>query len=362
MATDLLSVDIATDLPCEVDVERLAATDAVQGGTVQGGTVQDSAVQDSAVQGSAGLTTPDVSLQQNLPAVASRSRSMFSDYVQLTKPRIVVMILVTTAATAVIGAGGLVSGVELCWLLFATGLVAASAGAANQVWEREIDRRMPRTASRPLPTGRVAVLPASIFVLALGLVGTGLLHQMFGVMPAIAGAATWLLYVLVYTPMKTRTAWNTTVGAVAGALPVLIGYTAMGGSLAAWTPWLLLFVLVTWQYPHFMSIAWMYRRQYDEAGFCMTTTVEPSGRSAGWQSIAGSIGLLVCAVALCWIPSGDLGAVLGSIAVIVSAFPMLRASIRFASERNDAMARKLLRSSLLVLPAILAIVTIRVFW
>ena len=185
---------------------------------------------------------------------------------------------------------------------------------------------------------------------------------MFGWAPAMAGAATWLLYVLIYTPMKTRTAWNTTVGAVAGALPVLIGYTAMGGSLMAWTPWLLVAVLVTWQYPHFMSIAWMYRRQYAEAGFCMTTTVEPTGRSAGWQSIAGSIGLLFCAVALCWIPSGIIGAVLGSIAAFASGYPMLRASINFAADPNDVLARKLLRSSLLVLPAILAIVTIRVFW
>jgi protoheme IX farnesyltransferase len=173
---------------------------------------------------------------------------------------------------------------------------------------------------------------------------------------------TWLSYVLVYTPMKTRTSWNTTVGAVAGALPVLIGYTAVGGSLADWTPWLLFGVLVAWQYPHFMAIAWLYRRQYAEAGFCMSTTVDPSGRSASVQSVVGSISLIVCGVVLCWIPAGWVSAVVAVAAVIASGTPMLLASIRFAVQPIDPHARKLLRSSLLVLPAVLAIVTLRLFW
>ncbi|NND97787.1 MAG: protoheme IX farnesyltransferase [Pirellulaceae bacterium] len=284
------------------------------------------------------------------------------DYVQLTKPRIVVMILVTTMATAVMGAQGLVALSDLVWLLLGTALVAGSAGAANQIWERVIDCSMARTANRPLPDGRLDLVPATLFTAAIGLVGSALLAQVFGMIPALAGIATWLLYVLVYTPMKTRTAWNTTVGAVAGALPVLIGYTATGGSLMAWTPWLLVGVLVAWQYPHFMSIAWMYRRQYDEAGFRMTTTVEPSGRSAGWQSIAGSIALIACGITLAWIPGGMIAPILATLGVIAACYPMLKASIRFAASPNDAMARKLLRSSLLVLPALLLIVTLRVFW
>lgn len=295
-------------------------------------------------------------------SAAVKSPSTFQDYVQLTKPRIVVMILVTTCATAMIGAGSTVSAVDMTWLLIGTGAIAASAGAANQIWERAIDRRMTRTANRPLPSGRQQALPAVLFTAVLGIVGTALLTTKFGSTPAMAGVATWLLYVLVYTPMKTRTAWNTTVGAVAGALPVLIGYTATGGAITDWTPWLLVGVLVAWQYPHFMSIAWMYRRQYAEAGFCMTTTIEPTGRSAGWQSIAGSIALIGCAIALCWIPAGAVGAGVGTLAVIAASAPMLLASLRFSIEPNDVLARKLLRSSLLVLPAVLAVVTIRVFW
>lgn len=283
------------------------------------------------------------------------------DYVQLTKPRIVVMILVTTVMTAVIGAGGLIGATSMFLLLFGTAFVAASAGAANQIWERLIDQHMPRTANRPLPSGRVNTIPAALYTAALGFTGVAILAFGFGSEPAIAAAATWLMYVLIYTPMKTRTQWNTTVGAVAGALPVLIGYTATGGTFADWTGWLLVGVLVAWQYPHFMSIAWMYRKQYDEAGFKMTTTVEPTGHHAGLQSISGSIVLIASGIALAWIPGGLISPILASVGVFAATYPMLKASIRFKASPNDQSARKLLRSSLLVLPAVLLIITIRVF-
>tara|TARA_R110002049_G_scaffold2750_8_gene22297 strand:+ start:255651 stop:256670 length:1020 start_codon:yes stop_codon:yes gene_type:complete len=296
----------------------------------------------------------------------SRSRAgqggLFADLVQLTKPRIVVMILVTTVASSLIAAGHLVAAETLFWLLLGTGMVAGSAGAANQIWERVIDCEMARTATRPLPDGRINLSVAFVFTAVLGIAGSAILWAWFGATPAVAGIATWLIYVLAYTPMKTRTAWNTTVGAIAGALPVLIGYTATGGSLSDPSGWLLLGVLATWQYPHFMAIAWMYRRQYAEAGFCMTTTVEPTGRSAGIQAIVGSLVLIACGIALCLIPAGIIGGVLGSIAVFVSCYPMLKASIRFARQPDDALARTLLRSSLLVLPAVLLVVTLRVFW
>jgi protoheme IX farnesyltransferase len=349
MATDIFSVDAATTMPRE-SVCLSGCSEAM------------SAI--GAGQGS-GLRMEASAAPSRLHARDDAGRSvsgLLSDYVQLTKPRIVVMILVTTMSTAMIGAGGLVPAVELLWLFAGTAAVAASAGAANQLWERVIDRRMTRTANRPLPAGRVGVVPAAVFTAVLGVLGTLLLHFLFGPRPALVGVWTWLLYVLVYTPMKTRTAWNTTVGAIAGALPVLIGYTAMDGSLAAPVPWLLVGVLVAWQYPHFMSIAWIYRRQYAEAGFCMSTTVEPSGRSAGLQSVAGSLALLGCGVVICCIPAGWFAAVAAVSAVCASGTPMLLSSIRFAREPSDARARRLLRSSLLVLPAVLAIVTLRLVW
>lgn len=299
------------------------------------------------------------------PAVASNSprtlRAIVADYVQLTKPRIVVMILVTTMASATIAAGHLLSAVDLFWLLLGTAAIAGSAGSANQVWERRIDQRMPRTASRPIPGGRLRPAPSSVFTAMLGTLGLCVLVAKFGLAPAVVGGLTWLVYVLIYTPLKIRTAWNTTVGAVAGALPVLIGYTAAGGGWLDPTGWLLFGVLAAWQYPHFMAIAWMYRRQYADAGFRMTTTVEPTGRSAGLQSVVGSLVLVACGLTLAVIPGGRLPGMIGAVAVVGCSLSMLLASVKFMSSPNDQTARRLLRSSLLVLPAVLAIATLRVF-
>ena len=287
---------------------------------------------------------------------------ILSDFVQLTKPRIVVMILVTTVATALIAAGGMISPSAMALLLIGTGMVAGSAGGANQIWERVIDRNMARTEVRPLPAARMSTGLATAFTASMGTLGLAILSMRFGTVPAAVGLVTWLLYVFVYTPMKTRTSWNTTVGAIAGALPMLIGYTALGGSLYGVTGWLLFGVLAAWQYPHFMSIAWLYRRQYGEAGFCMTTTVDPTGVSAAAQSIVGSIAVIGCGVWLCFLSPGMVPAIVCSVAVLAATLPMLKASVRFARSRDDLTARRMLRSSLLVLPAVLAVVTIRVFW
>jgi protoheme IX farnesyltransferase len=284
------------------------------------------------------------------------------DLVELTKPRIVMMILVTTIATAMIGAGGLVSITSMFWLLLGTGMIAGSAGAANQIWERVIDLNMTRTASRPLPDQRMTTATAVAFTSFIGILGTAVLWQQFAATPALAGVATWALYVLIYTPMKTRTSFNTTVGAVAGALPVLIGYTACGGQISDASGWLLVGVLGAWQYPHFMAIAWLYRRQYDEAGFKMSTTVDPTGFSAAVQAVTGSVALAACGIALCFIPSQSSLAWVGSVLVVAAVYPMLKASVLFYADRSDTNGRKLLRSSLLVLPAVLLIVTLRVFW
>ncbi|WP_197135850.1 protoheme IX farnesyltransferase [Crateriforma conspicua] len=295
----------------------------------------------------------------------SKSEAGFwSDVLVLSKPRIVTMILVTTVATAMIGtalrpegAGGL-SVVAMLWLLIGTGGVAASAGAANQIWERVIDQRMVRTAGRPLPAGRMSAAAAIGWALFWGLGGTVLLWAMFGAAPAIVGIATWALYVLVYTPMKTRTAWNTTVGAVAGALPVFMGFTAAGGRLADPTPWLLFGVLAAWQYPHFMSIAWLYRRQYKEAGFCMTTGSDPTGRSAAIQSLVGTLAIAGCGLVLCLQGGLVWWNFAGALAVLAACWPLWKASCRFAACPADDISRTMLRSSLLTLPGVLLVTTV----
>ncbi len=345
MATDLLSADLTTTR--SVSIGGREPVD-VHSGIQRAGQGRE-------------VVSDRTQAKESSETTASRSK-VLRDYFELTKPRIVMMILVTTSATAMIGAGGTFPIVDWFWLLLGTAAIAGSAGAANQIWERVIDCEMTRTANRPLPGGRVGVIPATAFTALVGVVGALVLWSKFGIAPAMSGIATWLIYVLVYTPLKTRTAWNTTVGAIAGALPVMIGYTATGGSIFDASGWLLFGVLATWQYPHFMSIAWMYRRQYDEAGFKMTTTVEPTGRSAGWQSIVGSLCLMLCGVAMCFVNEFSWFAIPAALCVVLATFPMLKASIGFSSAPNDKSARKLLRSSLLVLPAVLLVVTLRVFW
>lgn len=311
----------------------------------------------------------------NAPAVAPENAStdatekiaaqpgVFSDLISLSKPRIVVMILVTTVATALVGttvAGTSINALDWLALMLGTAGVAASAGAANQIWERVIDCGMPRTAVRPLPSQRMTTSVATAFAIIVGVAGAAALAMQFGWLPAAVGVATWILYVLVYTPMKVRTQWNTTVGAIAGALPVLIGYTATGGGLADGTGWLLFGILAAWQYPHFMAIAWLYRKQYAEAGFKMTTTEEPTGQSAGVQAIAGSLVILACGLWLCFAAGFDVGGVIAAVLVTVFTWPILKASIVFMRSRDDQTARKMLRASLMVLPLVLLVVTVRV--
>lgn len=298
---------------------------------------------------------------------SKREPTWIGDFIELTKPGIVTMILVTTVASAWIGIAS-PAGMPLslgAWLalLIGTGLIAGSAGAANQVWERQIDPLMPRTASRPLASRRMATMTGIAFTAVIGLLGTALLTWQFGAVPALVGLTTWAIYVLVYTPMKTRTSWNTTVGAIAGALPIFMGYTAAGGQMTDLTGWMLFGVLACWQYPHFMAIAWLCRRQYAEAGFQMTTAVDPSGRSAGWQSIVGAIALAACGVILCVAPAGELilsvASFITSLLVVAATWPLFSAAIHFSRQRDDLHARKMMRWSLVVLPAVLLVTTLR---
>ena len=186
-------------------------------------------------------------------------------------------------------------------------------------------------------------------------VGTAYLALAVGAVPAILGVLTWALYIGVYTPMKTRTEWNTTVGAIAGALPMLMGYTAAGGSLWDVEGWLLFGVLLLWQYPHFMAIAWMYRYDYGAAGLKMTPVVEPTGRRAGWQAIVGSLLLVATLVAL--VMMGNWGWLLAIAAVAVTA-KFVVASFQFAKQPDDITARHLLRASILQLPAAMIVLVI----
>jgi protoheme IX farnesyltransferase len=280
----------------------------------------------------------------------ARGASWAADLSSLTRPRIAVMVLATVVSAFWLTAGRPQSSVAMLVLLAGTTLVAASSSIANQILERHTDRAMPRTAARPVATGRLAVRDAwwlSAATLVVGAVGVWLSG---GLAAAAAAVVTWLLYVLAYTPLKRITPLNTAVGAVAGALPVAIGWAAAGGperlaagdargGLAAAA---LATVLYLWQFPHFMAIAWLYRRQYEAAGLKMLTVVDPSGLRAAGQSLAASLAMVPASLVLS-VPSGSTRLFL---AAAVASITYVLAATRFAVRRDDASARILLFTSL----------------
>lgn len=272
-----------------------------------------------------------------------------ADYLQLSKPRIVVLELIVAAAAACIATPHALQPIVLVEALAATALVAGSASMANQWWERDLDRRMARTANRPLPAGRIMPMEAATLSAATLAIGMAWLVTRVNLLTAALGLASWLLYVVVYTPMKTRTPLNTVVGAVAGALPLLMGWTATGRPLGL-TAMSLACVLFLWQFPHFMAIAWLYRKNYAAAGQQMVTVVDPTGaRAAAWAVVGAALILPVSLIPALTPTSGSPGVyALWALALGGGQFAL---AVRFALSRDDASARQLLKSTLLYLPA-----------
>lgn len=282
-------------------------------------------------------------------AVLAKAGGKLAGYVALTKPRIAVMVLVTVATAFVLGARQASNPATLLLTLAGTGLVAGAASAWNQVWERERDRRMRRTASRPLPSGRLTPLEATVFGGVLGLVGLALLALGVNLSAAAVALATLVLYVFVYTPLKWRTTLNTAVGAVPGALPPVIGWAAATGQLGV-EAWSLFLIVFLWQFPHFLAIAWLYRDDYRRGGHKMLPVLDPTGRMTGRQAAGYALAL---------VPAGLLPTVVGLAGpyYFAGAFALglfyLAAAVRFWAHADDASARRLMRASFVYLPAIL---------
>lgn len=280
-------------------------------------------------------------------AIAPASARGLSSYIELTKPRILTMILLTVVM-AMVAAGTSPSLQTVLHACIGTALVAASASVLNQWLERERDAMMMRTCKRPLPSGRVASSQAAWMGWVMVLLGSIYLAAFVNLPTMYCGLATWGLYVWVYTPLKMVSWTNTLVGTLPGALPVWMGWTAADGSLLDPRAWILLGVLVAWQLPHFMAIAYMYRQQYAAAGYKMITVTDPSGRGANYHAILGSIACIVLAV-LAVPPVSILSGILCVLAVAVSVWQLL-AALRFRRQQVLQTARKMLHVSLLQLP------------
>ncbi|APW60094.1 heme o synthase [Paludisphaera borealis] len=287
-------------------------------------------------------------------ALAAAVGGRASAYLSLTKPRIVLMVLITVGVGFLLGARGSAHPMTFTLTLLGTGLVAGGASTLNQYLERSRDALMRRTARRALPSGRLASPEAAIFGAALGLIGTLILLVGVNGLAAATALVTLLLYVYVYTPLKPYTTLNTAIGAVPGALPPVIGWTAATGSLSI-EAWVLFLIVFLWQFPHFLAIAWIYRDDYARGGMKMLPGVDPRGTMTGRQSTLYALAL---------VPAGLLPSIVGLagpfyfVGAMILGLAYLESAARFWSCVNDATARRLLRASIVYLPAVLLLLVL----
>lgn len=286
-----------------------------------------------------------------IPAMARDRRRLLADLFSLTKPRVVLMVLVTTVVGYYVGLSGTPDYVRLLHLLVGTALAAGGTLALNQHWEREVDGLMERTRSRPLPDGRLAPLEALVFASAITALGILVLAAGVSALAAAVTVAIFALYLFAYTPLKLRTPLCTIVGAVPGALPPVTGWVAARDEFGVGA-WVLFGILFLWQLPHTLAIARLYREDYARAGVRLLPVIDEQGRSTERQILTGCLALL--AVSLLPTLIGLAGAVYFTGALLLgSAFVALGAWQAVAP--SLAGARRVLLASLLYLPALLAL-------
>jgi heme o synthase len=277
-------------------------------------------------------------------------RTAAADYVELTKPRIVTMVVLTTAAGFGL-AGSAAWWPTLFHTVVGTALVAGGSCALNQVAERDVDARMHRTAGRPIPAGRLGAAEGAIFGALSGAGGIAWLAAMVDATTAALAALTLVLYVFAYTPLKRRTPLAILVGAVPGALPIVGGWTAGGGPLDARVA-VLFGILFLWQLPHFLALGWLHRADYARAGLRIGSDGDASGAGTFRRASLQSAALL--AVSLAPLPLGLAGPLYFVGALLLSA-GFLHAALEAAHEPTTQRARRLFLASLVYLPAILTL-------
>ncbi|HEX4544339.1 MAG TPA: heme o synthase [Candidatus Acidoferrum sp.] len=272
-------------------------------------------------------------------------------YVALTKPDVSFLVLMTTAAGYYMGVRGPVGWLHMVHVVFATMLIAGGTAALNHYIERESDRHMRRTSSRPLPSGVLQPGRALFFGIALCIVGAVDLYFTAGLLAASLGAATCLSYLLAYTPLKKRTVWATFVGAIPGAIPPMIGWVAATGSLDRGA-WLLFGILFLWQFPHFHAISWMYREDYARAGILMLPVVDREGTRTFRQIIlyaAALVGVSLLPAVL------GLAGVVYFFGALVICTGLVQVCLWAARDKTNARAKWLMHATVLHIPLLLGL-------
>jgi len=296
-------------------------------------------------------------IEVNSPAEALMplgAKARLSAYVELTKPRITFLIVLTSAAGFCLGSRGAINYLLFANAMISIGLLSSGIATLNQFIERDLDGLMRRTASRPLPTGRLAPLEAMWLGVLLTAGAETYLALFVNGLSAVLGLTVIAGYLFLYTPLKTRSTLSTAVGAFPGAMPPLIGWTAARGEIDV-AAWVLFAILFLWQFPHFLAIAWMYREDYGRAGIRMLPVVEPEGRVTGQQIIAYSLML---------VPVSLLPTVLGIsgrfyfVTALALGLLFLASGIRVALSKSNQHARQLLLASVFYLPLLFGVMVL----
>lgn len=279
-----------------------------------------------------------------LPAARSRA----NDFIALAKPRLNLLVVASSVAGYVMAGGDTSNAARLVLTIVGTGLVAGGASAFNQVIEREPDSLMRRTRMRPVPDGRLQPGESLAFAAATSGAGLAILGAGVNLLSAAVALTTLLIYAVVYTPLKRRSAFATVVGAIPGALPPVIGWAAARDSLSQGA-WVLFGIVFLWQLPHFLAIAWIYREDYARAGFLMLPVIEPDGRSTGRQATLYCAALLPVSLAPTLIGMTGTGYF---VAALILTLLFLGLTLRFARTRTIPDARRLFFGSIIYLPVL----------
>jgi protoheme IX farnesyltransferase len=279
------------------------------------------------------------------------TRSRTADYVALAKPELTLLAVLTSVGGAYLAGRDSIPYLAMVYSLLGTTLVGAGAGALNQYIERNSDALMRRTENRPLPSGRVQPREALLFGISVSVLGVLQLGFLTHPLAGCLAAVTLVTYLFLYTPLKRITPFATVVGGLPGALPPLIGWAAVAGDLPIGA-WSLFFILFFWQMPHFLSLAWMYRKDYARAGYKMLTVVDPTGQAAARQILIYNLALIPAALAPTLLrilgPLYPVGALVLSLGFLVQA-------VRLYRERTNVNARKLFYGSLVYLSVLIGL-------
>ncbi len=277
--------------------------------------------------------------------------NIIGEYFQLTKPRIELLIVIATAVGYCFGIGSTFHIGRLLNALLGTALMAAGSATLNQWYERDIDKKMNRTKARPIPAGTISARNALIFGVLVSVLGFAELLVFTNYLAALLSFATSFGYLFVYTPLKQRSPICTTIGAIPGAMPPLIGFAAASGHLTT-NAWILFGILFFWQFPHFHAIARMYRDDYARGGVKMLAVVDPEGRSVRWQIIVNT--LLLIAVTLT--PAfAHMAGRLYLVGAFLLGFGLLYFAGQICKEYTFERARQLLLASVIYMPLLFAL-------